>query len=132
MRFWRRTALERDKSMDEFDAEFKQMMADTQQEVNAEVYRSRAKYLRRFESAINGLLAVRLEDRTAEWRRTYKKFCLAFCLVSPYAMMRAEEARNRAGGKSLSYREHIQAVFGDYAPEWLKFYPNPGARIDES
>jgi hypothetical protein len=47
-------------------------------------------------------------------------------------MMRAEEARNRVGGKSLSYREHIQAVFGDYAPEWLKFYPDPEASIDES
>ena len=118
--------------MDEFDAEFKQMMADTQQEVNAEVYESRAKYLHEFEAAIKRLLAVRLEDRTAEWRRDYKKFCLGFCFVSPYAMMRAEEARNRAGGKSLSYREHIEAVFGDYAPEWLKFYPDPGARIDES
>jgi len=117
--------------MDEFDAEeFKRMIANTQQEVNAEVYKNRAKYLRRFESAINQLLTVKLEDRTSEWRRAYKKFCLAFCLVSPYAMMRAEEARNRAGGKSLSYREHIEAVFGDYAPEWLRFYPDPGAAID--
>ena len=117
--------------MDDFDAEFKRMMANTQQEVNSEVYRRREKYLHRFESAINRLLAVRLEDRTAEWRRDYKKFCLAFCFVSPYAMMRAEEARNRTGGRSLSYREHIQAIFGDYAPEWLKFYPDPGT-IDES
>jgi hypothetical protein len=93
--------------MDEFDAEFKQMMADTQQQVNAEVYRSRAKYLRRFESAINGLLAVRLEYRTVEWR-AYKKLCLAFCLVSPYAMMRAEEARNREGAREIS-RERREA-----------------------
>ena len=31
--------------MNDFEAEFKQMMADTQQEVNAEVYQSRAEYL---------------------------------------------------------------------------------------
>ena len=48
------------KSMNDFEAEFKQMMADTQQEVNAEVYESRAKYLHEFEAAINRLLAVRL------------------------------------------------------------------------
>jgi hypothetical protein len=112
--------------MDEFDAEFKRMMSHTQQEVNAEVYRSREKYLHGFESAINRLLAIRLEDRTAEWSLEYKKLCLAFCFVSPYAMMRTEEARKRAGGRSLSYREHIQAIFGDYAPEWLKFYPDSG------
>jgi hypothetical protein len=116
--------------MSDFEAEFKQMMANTQQEVNAEVYQSRAKYLHEFESAIDRLLAVRLEDRTAEWRRDYKKFCLGFCFVSPYAMMRAEEARNRAGGRSLSYREHIQAIFGDYAQDFLEFFPDEGT-IDE-
>jgi hypothetical protein len=109
--------------MDEFDSEFKRMMANTQQEVNAEVFRRREHYLHSLESAIDRLLAVRLEDRTAKWRRDYKKLCLAFCFVSPYAAMRAEEARHRAGGRSLSYREHIQAVFGDYAQEFLEFFP---------
>ena len=103
--------------MEEFDTEFKRMLANAQYEVNAEVYQRRAKYLHQLEAAINRLLAIRLEDRTTEWGRDYKKFCLAFCFVSPYAMMRAEEARNRAGGRSLSYREHIQAIFGDYASE---------------
>jgi hypothetical protein len=45
--------------MEEFDAEFKRMLANTQYEVNAEVYQRRAKYLHRLEAAISRLLAIR-------------------------------------------------------------------------
>src|SRR6266850_776232 len=112
--------------MDEFDAEFKRMMSDTSQEVTAEAQSNREKYLRLFEAALKRILTLRQEDRTAEWNLEYKRLCLAFCLMSPYAVMRVAQAAYRVD-RSLTYQEQIEAIFGEHAQEVLDFFPDPAS-----